>query len=275
MIKILLPTDFSDNAWSAIVYALKLYEEEICTFYLLNSTLMRFSTMSNLSNSLMETIQKSARQELIDLKEQILSCNPNTFHNIEIVQSSKDISEAIEWAVRKFDINLVVMATKGATGAKEFFLGSNTNRVISRMHLCPMLIIPDEYVFIEPLEIAFPTDFSRPYKEKELKPLEDFAKLFSSAIRIIHINVEEQLDENQENNMKSLDDLLSKFEHSFHWMPKYTKKAEEINVFIRELEIEMLAMVNYEHSLIERITKEPVIKKIGFYPIVPFLVIPE
>ena len=37
MKKILLPTDFSDNAWNAIEYALKLFKDEVCTFYLLNT----------------------------------------------------------------------------------------------------------------------------------------------------------------------------------------------------------------------------------------------
>ena len=42
-----------------------------------------------------------------------------------------------------------------------------------------------------------------------------------------------------------------------------------------DLKINLLVLVNYKHSLIEKITKEPIIKKIGFHPIVPFLVIPE
>ena len=58
-------------------------------------------------------------------------------------------------------------------------------------------------------------------------------------------------------------------------MPDYTKKSEEINEFIKDLDINILAMVNYKHSFIEGIIKEPVIKKLGFHPIVPFLVIPE
>ena len=37
MKKILLPTDFSDNAWNAIVYALKLYKNQKCKFVLLNT----------------------------------------------------------------------------------------------------------------------------------------------------------------------------------------------------------------------------------------------
>ena len=37
----------------------------------------------------------------------------------------------------------------------------------------------------------------------------------------------------------------------------------------------MLVMVNYKHSFIESILNEPVVKKIGFQPMVPFLVIPS
>lgn len=275
MFKILLPTDFSDNSWSAIVYALKMFEEESCMFFLLNSSLMRFSTMSNLSNSLMLTIQKSTRRELNDLKEQILACNYNKLHSVEILQSSEDLNLAIEWAVITYGIDIIVMGTKGATGAKEFFLGSNTNKVISKLHHCPILVIPDEYNFTQPKEIAFPTDFNRPFRVEEIEHLVGVVKLFNSTIRVVHINVEDRLNENQEYNMKCLDDLLNKVEHSFHWMPKYTKKVEEIKDFIEELDINLLAMVKYEHSLIKRITKEPVIKKIGLSPIIPFMVIPE
>ena len=37
MKKILLPTDFSSNAWNAITYALEFYKDEWCMFYLLNT----------------------------------------------------------------------------------------------------------------------------------------------------------------------------------------------------------------------------------------------
>jgi MinD superfamily P-loop ATPase len=57
-------------------------------------------------------------------------------------------------------------------------------------------------------------------------------------------------------------------------MPDYAKKTQEINDFIEELGVNILVMINYKHSLIESIVKEPVIKKIGFKPIIPVLVIP-
>ena len=69
--------------------------------------------------------------------------------------------------------------------------------------------------------------------------------------------------------------IIVDFSCSFHIMPDYTKKAKEINVFIEDIKIDILVMVNYKHSLIDHIIKEPVIKKIGFHPKVPFLVIPS
>ena len=37
MKNILLPTDFSDNSWNAIQYAIQLYKDEECTFHLFNA----------------------------------------------------------------------------------------------------------------------------------------------------------------------------------------------------------------------------------------------
>ena len=37
MTNILLPTDFSENAWHAFEYALELFKNETCNFYILNS----------------------------------------------------------------------------------------------------------------------------------------------------------------------------------------------------------------------------------------------
>ncbi|HIC31620.1 MAG TPA: universal stress protein, partial [Flavobacteriaceae bacterium] len=51
--------------------------------------------------------------------------------------------------------------------------------------------------------------------------------------------------------------------------------AEVINTFISDLEIDLLVMVNYKHSILEKLLNEPVIKKIGFNPLIPFLVIPN
>tara|TARA_R110002049_G_scaffold279395_1_gene458364 strand:- start:13025 stop:13864 length:840 start_codon:yes stop_codon:yes gene_type:complete len=272
---ILLPTDFSDNSWNAIVYALKLYTEETCRFYLLSSTNIKASSMSDFSNKITKAMRANAIKDLLEFKQLAETANANANHEFEIVVSQKELKKAVEDTVKKHQITMVIMGTKGATGAKEIFFGSNTINIIKNMSLCPVLIIPEDYDFKVPKQIAFPTDFNRFYNHIELQPLKDLATLHNSKIRIVHINVETKLNDIQEYNIEALRNYLENFEHSFHWMPDYSKKVLAINDFIEELNIDILAMVNYKHSFIENIINEPVIKKIGFHPKTPFLVIPD
>ncbi|TDQ21958.1 universal stress protein [Tenacibaculum caenipelagi] len=272
---ILLPTDFSDNAWNAIVYALKLYANEVCTFYILHSLKIKASTMTNLTSKLFDTMAKNAMKELVELQEMAQTVNVNANHEFKVVLSKEDLSTALKITIKNHRIDIVIIGTKGSTAAKELFFGSNTLKVIKHLRLCPVLVIPENFDFVVPKQIAFPTDFNHFYEDKEIKPLKELVELYDSAIRIVHIAEEDKLSEVQNYNLTMLKGYLYDYSYTLHWMANYTKKATEINDFIKELKIDMLAMVNYKHGFIEGIVKEPVIKKIGFHPMVPFLVIPN
>lgn len=272
---ILVPTDFSNNAWSATVYALNLYAEQECKFYFLNSlSLSHADSRTYITTRYVDTLTETSVRELNELKARAVKLN-NVKHSFEVISTSEDIAPAIKRAVKLHQIDLVVAGTKGASGVSKFFLGSNAVNMIQNLEVCPMLAVPDAYEFKAPKHIAFPTDFNRVYAASELKTLTDFSNLFKAHIYVFHINLKDDLSEVQQNNMRVLQDYLEDHEHTFHWMEKSGTKSDEINEFIEEFKIDLLAMVNYKHSFIENIVKEPVIKKIGFKPTVPFLVIPE
>jgi len=271
---ILIPTDFSDNAWNAIVYALRLYADEVCTFYFLNSWSDSNSAFGDyvVSNS-EDSLTDNAFLNMTELKEMAENADSNSNHSFEIILSKEYLHDAIEFAVKQHKIDLVIMGTRGATGAKEIFFGSNTVDIIKKMKLCPILVIPDEYEYVEPKQIAFPTDYNRFFGE-EILPLKHLSELHDSKIRIVHISEEDNLSKTQDYNMSMLKVYLENHPHSFHWMPDYAKKTEEINDFIKELDINILTMINYKHSFIEKILNEPVVNKIGLHPNVPFFVVP-
>jgi methionyl-tRNA formyltransferase len=109
---------------------------------------------------------------------------------------------------------------------------------------------------------------------EEIVAVKQLAELFNSKIRIVHITKKNGLTKVQDYNLSMLNVYLENQAHSFHWLPEYADKTQEINDFIKELDIDVLTMINYKHSFIEDILNEPVVKKIGFRPTVPFLVIP-
>lgn len=271
---ILLPTDFSDNAWSTAMYALKLYNNEPCTFYLLNSWSFSNSTSRTyITSTYLDTLQDKTSEKLEEFKNKVLNQSNTTLHEFETVLSKDSLITTIKKAIEDYNINLIIMGTKGATGAKEFLFGSNTVNVISKIKDCPILAIPDGYEFVTPNKIAFPTDFNRFYGE-ELTEIKALAKLYNSKITVVHVNGKKELTDKQNYNLAMLKAYLENYKHSFHWMKGFDKKEQAIKTFIDELNINILTMINYEHSFIENLTKEPVVKNIGYHTLIPFLVIP-
>lgn len=273
---ILIPTDFSDNAWSAVTYALKLFAHEECTFYFLNS--YYFSNAQSrtfITSHFIGSLKEASQKDLTELKAKADKKNTNTKHTFEILMSGDELLYAIKNSIEKYKMDMVVMGTKGATGVDKFFFGSNTVKTIQNIKGCPVLAVPNNRTFVAPKQIAFPTDFNRVYEVAMLKDLQDFAALHDAHINILHINVEKALSDKQQRNVDTLKEIFKENKHSFHWMPAYSTKSEIINDFIKELKIDILVMFNYKHSIIENMTKEPIIKKIGYQPIIPFLIIPS
>ncbi|MDY8134910.1 universal stress protein [Aquimarina sp. 2201CG5-10] len=280
MKRILVPTDFSNNAYSALFYATRLFKHQECKFYILNTFEVKTPLLTGRIDTskgsfLYQKLSAASQESLIQTFHSIVRDTEDLQHTFETVSVSKDLVETIIKTIKSKDIDLVVMGTKGATGASAAFWGSNTVKTIQKIKRCPVLIVPDEFDFEKPINIAFPTDLKRFYLEEELQPLLDIASLFQSTIKIIHILREEKLDDIQEHNYYALKKCFKKIQFSAHWIPKNDQKTALINDFIDQLNINLLVMINYRHSFIENITHEPVIKKIGFAPSVPFLVIPD
>lgn len=272
---ILIPSDFSENAWSAALYAIKLYANQPCTFYFLHAwTFVNTGDRTYISPSYIDKLKDTSRGQLKALNERAKSESTNTEHKFKTIFSADSFIDSILFAIGKQKIDLVVMGTKGATGAKEFLLGSNSVTVIKKIKVCPVMLVPDNYAFEIPTQIAFPTDFNRLYGE-ELLAIKKLAALHNSKLNILHINGMDTLSDAQRNNFDILKEYLKNELHTFYWKSDYSKKAQAIKDFIEENKINILTMINYEHSFIEDLIKEPIINKMGFHSEIPFMVIPR
>ena len=272
---ILLPTDFSENAWSAALYAFNLYAKKPCTFYFLHAwTFVNTGSRTYITPDYIDKLMDTSKAQLATLKERARSESKNSEHEFKTIFTTDSLVDSLIFAIGKQKIDLLVMGTKGATGAKEFFLGSNSVSVINKVKLCPVMLVPHNYEFQVPDQIAFPTDFNRLYGE-ELLAIKNVAALHQSSINILHINGMDKLTDAQRNNFDILKEYLKDHKHSFNWKSDYAKKEQAIKDFVEENKINILTMINYEHSFIEKFTKEPVINKMGFHSEIPFMVIPR
>ena len=138
MKRILLPTDFSENAYNAISYALQLFAEDECTFYLLHTYIPVDTTGGMLVNTysalqLEEATRDAAGKRMKLLEEKLLKEYPNPKHSFEKILTFNLVVSEILASVKEYKIDLIIMGTQGATGAKEIFLGTHTMFTIKKV----------------------------------------------------------------------------------------------------------------------------------------------
>ncbi len=281
MKRVLIPTDFSDNAWNAIKYGLSLFKEEACTFYLLNTYTpaiahSRFMAASMDQGLLNNTAAQSSKNGLAKVLERIHKEFPNNNHSFKTISSFSLLIDEVLETISENEIDLVLAGTKGSSGLEEVFMGSNAVRIIKAVKDCPVLAIPQDFDFVKPTEIAFATDFNRFYTISELKPVIDLATSFGATVRIVHVQYEiKALTELQQFNLSMLRKYLGDVEHYVHTVTELNSVSKTLETFAVELDIHLLAMLQYQHSYMERLTREPVVKRVAFHTHTPLLVIPE
>tara|TARA_R110000822_G_scaffold73684_4_gene177099 strand:+ start:1391 stop:2242 length:852 start_codon:yes stop_codon:yes gene_type:complete len=280
MKNILLPTDFSDNAWNAIFTALKLYADVKCTFLILHAYEPKALNMLGQKSQqrlgiIYDSLALNAAQELEKILSYLSENHNNPNHRFETISKSDTLEGAVKELVSTKDIDLVVMGTQGATGAKEIFMGSNTVKVLKQLNNISILVVPKDYNFQKLKTLVFPTDYTRKYEKFELLPMTELTKLWNATIQVIHVAVEFILNDVQEANQKILEERLAGYNYSLHELGFDGNIAQSVEQYVAETRADLLTMVRYHHNFWERIIDEPVIKKIAFHSTVPVLFLPE
>lgn len=280
MKNILVPTDFSNNAYDALFYATRLLKDKECTFYILNTFEVRTPVFTSrvYPDRGRDLYEKNSAHSMCKLKETIHSIQRDTEdlkHQFEIISVSKPLIVTIEKTILSKNIDLVVMGTKGATGHKEIFMGSNTVKVIDAINSCPVLAIPENVDVYPMYNIAFATDYSRKYQTHSLKVLHDFCELNKAILKIIFVSSQSDITKQQQENKEALEAFFKYQKHGTISVEKHKSVEKHITRIVDYLEFDMLAMIKYRHGFIEKMTHEAIIKKIGHHTKIPFLIIPD
>ena len=276
MRKILIPTDFSENAMNAVRYATELFKYERSEIYLLHAfSDSVYEDKARLADALFEDLKQQARDKAADSLEQtrkeLFSFSPNPKHTIHTVAEFGFLVDSVNDWVERENIDVVVMGTKGETADKKITFGSNTLQIIKYVK-CPVLAIPAVYADVHPKNLLFPTDYLLPYKRRELKLVSRIAKCFVSKVDFLYVSKFPTLSLRQQDNKNFLETAFSENKTTFH-QEAQTDITKAINTFIIENPIDMLVMVNTRHSYLENILYQSTIEKIGLKIDIPFLVL--
>ncbi|MCM4169347.1 hypothetical protein KCTC52924_00586 [Arenibacter antarcticus] len=276
MRKVLVPTDFSENAFNALKYACQVFKYEKCEFFIVHTYAdevyrkaaeMAQDHVDELKEATLRKSDKSMKRVLKDLKEY----SPNPHHKLKEITIFGDLVDEVNDLVNQENIDIVVMGTRGATNDSRLTFGSNTLHLLKYVH-CPVLAIPEGYEYHPPKEILFPTNFLVQNRRRELKLLCDMTGSFRSTVHILHIDPITNLSWRQQDNKEFLKNCMRKPKLTFETTLE-KDKTTAITKYIVHHAINMLVLVNSRHSYMEDMLYLSTIDKIGLHIKIPFMVL--
>jgi nucleotide-binding universal stress UspA family protein len=186
MNRILVPTDFSEQADNALKVAAMLARKHGADIYLLHMMEIPMQQIDpiNAHSDVPEALffMKLAHKKFEDLKASDF-LEGITVH--ETVKADITFNE-IKDACKEFDIDLIVMGSHGASGLKEMFIGSNAEKVV-RTSIVPVLVIKNGHSSFDIKNFVFASDFKNDNKET-YKQAVRFAELFGAKIHLLLVN---------------------------------------------------------------------------------------
>ncbi|WP_339337857.1 MULTISPECIES: universal stress protein [unclassified Croceitalea] len=276
---ILIPTDFSENSWSALQYAIRFFKDVSCNFYILHVGHIRQSSIKGNSFTFPTgELDLPIKEKLDGLFDKIKGLPHYTHHNFIALQEYGNLVNTIRKVVDKKKIDLIVMGTKGASGIKEAIVGSNTGDVITKIQ-CDVLVVPENTTTFSIKEITFSTDYNIFYNNTILESLAEILNITQSHLNVLNVSrPNTHLSTLQEENKKFLFDYLSETfpnKVTFHTLSNTSSVSMAIQNSLAHNNVDMIIMVAKNLNFLQQLLFDTTIEKLSFHTTVPLLVLHE
>ena len=274
---VLFPTDFSEAAEHAFVYALRLADKlgaKISTVHVYELPNMRGATLPTTMQTVYDSITFESFENYRDSIPYLHAVAEK--HGMQhipcdhaLIEASKHgVVQTIVNTANRLDAAFIVMGTTGASGLKEVFLGSVAAEVLENAD-CPVLAVPNRADFDGTIDkIAFATG----YHELDKKTLETtmrFADKFDATVYVVHVDV---------THTEEMTGAMDKFMVD---VEKYEKLVVEVvddlNIeraladFIDQNQIDILAMRIKKRNFLQELFTYSMTKKMTNHLRVPVL----
>jgi nucleotide-binding universal stress UspA family protein len=186
---ILFPTDFSDNAKHASMYASMLTNILNAKIYFLNVYTAPIVPEIEFTYELESIIMNNKKEAELKMKNFVDTFAKNTnlpsnriSYGVEFGETTHKIVEVAS----STNADMIVMGTKGATNAFDKWLGTVAQKVMHKAQ-CPVWIIPPTAVIKYPIEVMYAADF----KEDEVSAthkIVDITRALGATCRVIHVH---------------------------------------------------------------------------------------
>jgi nucleotide-binding universal stress UspA family protein len=268
---IVLLTDFSPLSKVAMQYALKMAAPLEANFTILNIVRLEGIPKANLRAKQIEKYVTSVAQEEGDnLVKELRSQVKGNYELVFKPVKARTVSEMVRRYVDKNPTNMVVMGLQGASAMKKARLGGTTVSVIDECKV-PVLAIPELAKYQNLKHIVYASDLKN--IQKELDIIVEFAKIFGSAVHMIH--VAPVMDKKVDAAIQTVEEVIRKMNYDKLDFKLILEEDVTMAIagYIKETKADLLTTFTHKLSLEEKIFGRSVTRRVAYQAITPLLAV--
>lgn len=280
MKKILVPTDFSENAQKAALFAVEIAKRANADVYFLNAMELGFEGIHEtfpLHEKYNKAVMQNREQEMSVFMQGIREAY-NGIHTETEIESAEAVPAILDFT-QLHAIDLIVMGTKGAGIIKEKLVGTTAANVITASKV-PVLVIPMDYQVEKPDGILFTTkNFEK--DSHILNMIILLARLFAATVHVVQFTDTDDIsDELYLENKRKLEDYLHYLSASYTDVSfrgeiiQGDEFDEAVEHYHSVHKTDIAAMITYPRGFWERFFNKSVTRKMVFHSSMPVLAIP-
>jgi nucleotide-binding universal stress UspA family protein len=278
MKKILVPTDFSENAKKALQYAAEISIKTGAPIEILhvNTAAAYFAAPPDIifDSTELDSYAASVATDLRILKGALTV--PEKFAHLDLETRIENgyLHTTLKRIAEEDEVDLIVMGTRGATGALEFFVGSNTEKVI-RTAACPVLVVPDNANDFNLKTVVLATTLL-PDQLEAFKEIARWQKEFHFGVKILYINVAGSYGAMEDIESKAADLCTQSGMVKMDLFPKNYVFNEEAAIleFARENKADLIVMATHQRRGISHLIFGSLTENTANHSDIPVLCVP-
>jgi nucleotide-binding universal stress UspA family protein len=275
MKKILFPTDFSEVADNAFTYALHVAERLEAEIFFLHVYNLAATEDLMAPTEFFEALMKEEHeqaQQALQRYEQRIQQEADKALAIHPVIRPGYAAEVIAEYCRQEAPDLVIMGTKGAHNRVDAFLGSVTTAVLDQVEV-PVLAVPEGATYQQLDRIAYATSFEE-RDEPASRHLGEISRALQAEVVCVHVRVEQD-KVRQGQDLQGLAEMYRQ-DMGLPGMKLYLLKdapvADGLAHFIRDKEIDLLAVATHHRGFFERMVHRSLTRELALHQQTPLLV---
>lgn len=273
MKKIILPTDFSDNAWKAMSYAATLFGSEPCHYIVINTYSMPMQNIQTGVDDFYEPLQRASNE---GLDQAIADFKELDIHEDSVIEKISEFGYVLSNIIaleEKGKADVVVMGTRGVSGVGEYFIGSTTAEVMAKSK-CPVICVPNSASLTIPKKIMIALDKNGLKFISSIAEIMRLAELFKSKVEFVYV-VNNETDEDaqiRELDRFVIDNFYDGINHDFIRIDgEYVE--DSLKEYAVSNDIQLIGMVKHERGFWEGLFHRSMTKTMAFHSDIPLFIV--